>query len=153
MAPPRRPGSVIGLDVGRSSHWACVATRDGEVLASKPVANRECELDSLFAEFPGALVGVAPGQQAPEEPAHLLVQLPRPDQWPMGRVLRALPRPRHAARQGAEGRREKEAQGDLRGHERQGSVRRVGRTKEQSAPPGPARACPDFPPKSGNRVD
>ena len=47
---------VIGLDVGKSSHWACVATRDGEVLASKPVANRECELDSLFAEFPGALV-------------------------------------------------------------------------------------------------
>ena len=30
MAPPRRPGTVIGLDVGKSSHWACVATRDGE---------------------------------------------------------------------------------------------------------------------------
>ncbi len=58
MAPPRRPGTVIGLDVGKSSHWACVATRDGEVLANKPVANRECELDSLFAEFPGALVVV-----------------------------------------------------------------------------------------------
>lgn len=58
MAPPRRPGTVIGLDVGKSSHWACVATRDGEVLASKPVANRECEFDSLFAEFPGALVVV-----------------------------------------------------------------------------------------------
>lgn len=56
MAPPRRPGTVIGLDVGKPSHWACVATRDGEVLASKPVDNRECELDSLFAEFPGALV-------------------------------------------------------------------------------------------------
>lgn len=72
-------------------------------------------------------VGVAPGQQAPEEPAHLLMQLPRLNQWPMGRVLRALPRPRHAARQGAEGRHEKEAQGDLRGHEGRGSVRRVGR--------------------------
>ena len=58
MAPPRRPEIVIGLDVGRSSHWACVATRDGEVLASKPVANRENALDSLFAEFPGALVVV-----------------------------------------------------------------------------------------------
>ena len=58
MAPPRRPGTVIGLDVGKSSHWACVATRDGEVLLSAPVANRECELDSLFAEFPGALVVV-----------------------------------------------------------------------------------------------
>lgn len=56
MAPPRRPEIVIGLDVGKSSHWACVATRDGEVLASKPVANRENALDSLFAEFPGTLV-------------------------------------------------------------------------------------------------
>lgn len=33
-------------------------TSDGEVLASKPVANRENALDSLFAEFPGALVVV-----------------------------------------------------------------------------------------------
>lgn len=93
------------------------------------------------------------GNKRLEEPAHLLMQLPRPNQWPMGRVLRALPRPRHAARQGAEGRREKETQGDLRGHEGQGSVRRVGRTKEQSGPPGPARARPDFPPKSENRAD
>ena len=58
MTPPRRPEIVIGLDVGKSSHWACVATRDGEVLASKPVASRENALDSLFAEFPGALVVV-----------------------------------------------------------------------------------------------
>ena len=58
MAPPRRPEIVIGLDVGKPSHWACVATHDGEVLASKPVANRENALDSLFAEFPGALVVV-----------------------------------------------------------------------------------------------
>lgn len=55
MAPPRRLGTAIGLDVGKSSHWACVATRDGEILLSVPVANRENELDSLFAEFPGAL--------------------------------------------------------------------------------------------------
>ena len=39
MAPPRRPEIVIGTDVGKSSHWACVATRDGEALASKPIAN------------------------------------------------------------------------------------------------------------------
>lgn len=30
---------VIGLDVGKSSHWTCVVTRDSEVLASKSVAN------------------------------------------------------------------------------------------------------------------
>ena len=41
------PEAVIGLDVGKSSHWACVATRDGEVLLSAPVANREGDLDSL----------------------------------------------------------------------------------------------------------
>lgn len=55
MAPPRGPETVIGLDVGKSSHWACVETRDGEVLLSAPVANRENEIDSLFAEFPGVL--------------------------------------------------------------------------------------------------
>ena len=39
MAPPRRPEIVIGLDVGKSSHRACVVMRDGEVLASEPVAS------------------------------------------------------------------------------------------------------------------
>lgn len=52
------PEAVIGLDVGKSSHWACVATRDGEVLFSAPVANREDDLDSLFGRFPDALVVV-----------------------------------------------------------------------------------------------
>lgn len=58
MAPIRMPEAVIGLDVGKSSHWACVATRDGEVLLSAPVANREDDLDSLFGRFPDALVVV-----------------------------------------------------------------------------------------------
>lgn len=40
MAPPRRPGTAIGLDVGKSSHWACVATRDGEVLLSAHEASK-----------------------------------------------------------------------------------------------------------------
>lgn len=31
MAPPRRPEIVIELDVGKSSRWACVVMRDGEV--------------------------------------------------------------------------------------------------------------------------
>lgn len=43
-----------------------------------------------------------------------------------GQVLRKVPRPRHAARQGAQGRREKATEGDLRDHEGQGPVRRVG---------------------------
>ncbi len=48
-----------GLDVGKSSHWACLIDRDGEVLASAPVRNREAELDALFASVPaGTLVVV-----------------------------------------------------------------------------------------------
>lgn len=58
MMPPSRPGIVIGLDVGKSSHWACVVTRDGEILASKPVANRENAIDELYSGYPGALVVV-----------------------------------------------------------------------------------------------
>lgn len=48
-APSTRPAAVLGLDVGKSSHWACLIDRDGEVLASAPVRNREAELDALFA--------------------------------------------------------------------------------------------------------
>lgn len=56
-APSTRPAAVLGLDVGKSSHWACLIDRDGEVLASAPVRNREVELDALFASAPaGTLV-------------------------------------------------------------------------------------------------
>ena len=51
-APSTRPAAVLGLDVGKSSHWACLIDRDGEVLASAPVRNREAELDALFASAP-----------------------------------------------------------------------------------------------------
>lgn len=34
-APARR--AVLGLDVGKASHWACILTRDGEVAVSRPV--------------------------------------------------------------------------------------------------------------------
>lgn len=50
---------MLGLDVGKSSHWACLIDRDGEVLSSAPVRNREAELDALFASAPaGTLVVV-----------------------------------------------------------------------------------------------
>ena len=42
--------SVIGLDVGKFSHWACCITKQGEVLKSTPVANTEHDLDELFAQ-------------------------------------------------------------------------------------------------------
>lgn len=58
MAPPARPRVVIGLDVGKSTHWACVVTREGELLASRPIPNRENAIDGLYAQYPGALVVV-----------------------------------------------------------------------------------------------
>ena len=49
--------AVLGLDVGKSSHWACLVTRAGEVALNGPVANAEADLDALFSRAPeGALV-------------------------------------------------------------------------------------------------
>lgn len=51
--------AVLGIDVGKFSHWACHVTRQGEVLRSKPVANTEHDLDELFARVgAGTLVVV-----------------------------------------------------------------------------------------------
>ena len=51
--------AVIGLDVGKFSHWACHVTRQGEILKSGPVANTERDLDDLFARVDaGTLVVV-----------------------------------------------------------------------------------------------
>ena len=51
--------AVIGLDVGRFSHWACRVTRQGEVLGSGPVASTERDPDSLFSQVgAGTLVVV-----------------------------------------------------------------------------------------------
>lgn len=58
-AAPNGPAAVLGLDVGKSSHWACLLARSGEVLASSPVRNRAGELDALFSAAPaGTLVVV-----------------------------------------------------------------------------------------------
>lgn len=51
--------AVLGLDVGKFSHWACCATRPGEVTLNKPVGNAEKELDALFSQVgPQTLVVV-----------------------------------------------------------------------------------------------
>lgn len=46
-APARR--AVLGLDVGKASHWVCMLTQDGEIAVNRPVANSEHELDRLFS--------------------------------------------------------------------------------------------------------
>ena len=43
-----RPEAVIGLDVGKFSHWAYGIGATGEVTADFPVDNREAALDSFF---------------------------------------------------------------------------------------------------------
>ena len=51
--------AALGLDVGKSSHWACLVTRAGEIALNEPVANSEADLDALFSRAPeGALVVV-----------------------------------------------------------------------------------------------
>ena len=50
--------AVLGLDVGKSSHWACLVTAEGEVAANRPVANSEEELDGLFAQVEGGTLVV-----------------------------------------------------------------------------------------------
>ena len=54
----RPRGDVLGLDVGKSSHWACLVTRDGEVAANGPVPNSEADLDALFAKVEGGTLVV-----------------------------------------------------------------------------------------------
>ncbi|MCK6139738.1 IS110 family transposase [Slackia exigua] len=53
------PEAVLGLDVGKSSHWACLVTRDGETAVNSPVANSEGDLGRLFSQVDqGTLVVV-----------------------------------------------------------------------------------------------
>lgn len=37
--------TVLGLDVGKTSHWACLVSGSEKVLANRPVANSEAKLD------------------------------------------------------------------------------------------------------------
>lgn len=51
--------AALGLDVGKSSHWACLVTKGGEVAINRRVPNTEEELDTLFSQVgSGTLVVV-----------------------------------------------------------------------------------------------
>lgn len=47
ISPPK---AVLGIDVGKSSHWACLVTREGEVALNRRVRNSEGNLDGLFSQ-------------------------------------------------------------------------------------------------------
>lgn len=50
--------AVLGLDVGKSSHWACLVTAEGEIAVNRPATNSEEELDDLFAQVGGGTLVV-----------------------------------------------------------------------------------------------
>ena len=52
MKAATRARPVLGIDVGKRSHWCCLVTADGEVALNAPVANREKDLDELLAGVP-----------------------------------------------------------------------------------------------------
>ena len=47
ISPPK---AVLGIDVGKSSHWACLVMREGEVALNRRVRNSEGDLDGLFSQ-------------------------------------------------------------------------------------------------------
>ena len=52
METPSRTRPVLGIDVGKRSHWACLVTAEGGIALNAPVANRERDLDELFSRAP-----------------------------------------------------------------------------------------------------
>lgn len=53
------PTAVLGLDVGKFSHWAYCISSTGEVPINEPIGNTEAELDALFSQVePETLVVV-----------------------------------------------------------------------------------------------
>lgn len=42
---------VLGLDVGKTSHWACLISRTHKILLNRPVFNTEADLDELFSRL------------------------------------------------------------------------------------------------------
>jgi transposase len=52
MERPQGIRPVLGLDVGKFGHWACLLDEGGRTVASRPVANDRGEFDSLFASVP-----------------------------------------------------------------------------------------------------
>ena len=51
--------ACLGIDVGKSFHWAFALGASGEVLIDQPLSNRQADVDALVAEAgAGALVVV-----------------------------------------------------------------------------------------------
>lgn len=103
----------------------------GLVLRHRPEEPQVRDLDSVGG-------GVEAGKQEAEEPAHILMQLADEEREQVRRVLPRVQGPRDVPRRGAEGGREEEAEGDLRGHAGQGPLRGLApqKWKRAAAPMG-----------------
>ena len=53
MAPVMLPAVLLGLDVGKTSHYAVAVDRAGTVLADQPVPNDEAALAALLERLVG----------------------------------------------------------------------------------------------------
>ena len=59
----------LGIDVGKSFHWAVGVDAEGTVTIDRPLRNRQDEIDALLGEAgEGALVIVDPKATCPARP-------------------------------------------------------------------------------------
>lgn len=89
-----RDTAWVGIDVGKTHHWACVVDADGEILLSAKIANDEAEIVAFLANarsLAGKLVWAVDIIGAPS--ALLLALLARDDQpvhYASGRMVAAM---------------------------------------------------------------
>lgn len=131
-APSTRPAAVLGLDVGKSSHWACL----GEELRHVGEVGQ----------------GVQARRREAQVPADLLVQQPGEVLGALRRVLPGLQGAGHGTRAGAQGRREEAAQGDIRRDARPGALPGVAPTVDKTIGT-PNCQLPDLSPLHQNGAD
>ena len=46
----QRDTAWVGIDIGKTHHWACVVDAEGKALLSVKVANDEAEIEALLAK-------------------------------------------------------------------------------------------------------
>ena len=46
-----KPRIYLGLDVGKTDHWACALTEDGQVLCNKTLPNNEAKIIDIYTKL------------------------------------------------------------------------------------------------------
>jgi transposase len=90
----QRDKAWVGIDVGKTHHWACVVDADGKTLLSTKIANDEAEIEAFLSSAglqAGQLIWAVDIIGAPS--ALLLALLARagqPVRYASGRVVAAM---------------------------------------------------------------